>query len=163
LPENAPVYPEMRVRDVLAFRAALHDVPRREVAARVDEAIARFALAEVATRPCGQLSRGFRQRLGLAEATLARPPVLLLDEPTTGLDPNQVRQVRAMITALAPAHTVLFSSHILSEVEAVASRVVVLARGRVVGEGTPAELAARHGSLEAAFVALTAAAGEAAR
>jgi ABC-2 type transport system ATP-binding protein len=159
LAENAPVYPEMRVRDYLAFRARLKDVPARERGARVDEAIAHAGLAEVASRPAGQLSRGFRQRLGLADAILARPPVLLLDEPTSGLDPNQVREFRELVRALPPAHTVLFSSHILPEVEAIAARVVVLAAGRVVASGTPAELRARHGgggTLEDAFAALTA-------
>jgi ABC-2 type transport system ATP-binding protein len=156
LPENAPVYPEMRVRDFLAFRARLKDVARGERAARVDEAISRCGLGEVARRPCGQLSRGFRQRLGLADAILARPPLLLLDEPTSGLDPNQVREFRELVKALPPAHTVLFSSHILPEVEAVAPRVVVLAAGRVVADGSPAELRERHGgSLEDAFAALT--------
>ena len=159
LAENAPSYPEMRVVDYLAFRARLKDIPARERRARVDEAIARCALAEVAGRPCGQLSRGFRQRLGLADAVLAKPPVLLLDEPTSGLDPNQVRDFRALVRGMTPEHTVLFSSHILPEVETMAPRVIVLARGRVVADGTPAELRAKYapggGSLEDAFAALT--------
>jgi ABC-2 type transport system ATP-binding protein len=159
LAENAPSYPEMRVRDYLAFRAVLKDIPGRERGARVDEAIVRCALAEVASRPCGQLSRGFRQRLGLADAILARPPVLLLDEPTSGLDPNQVREFRELVRSMTAEHTVLFSSHVLPEVETIAPRVVVLAAGRVVADGTPAELRARHapggGSLEDAFAALT--------
>ncbi len=165
LAENAPCYPEMRVRDFLAFRAVLKDIPRGERGARVDEAITRCALAEVVRRPCGQLSRGFRQRLGLADAILARPPLLLLDEPTSGLDPNQVREFRELVRALPPAHTVLFSSHILPEVEAIAPRVIVVAAGRVVAAGAPAELRARHapgGTLEDAFAALTSAAGAAA-
>jgi ABC-2 type transport system ATP-binding protein len=158
LAENAPVYPEMRVRDYLAHRAVLKDVPAGERSRRVGEAIARFGLAEVAARRAGQLSRGFRQRLGLADATLARPPVLLLDEPQSGLDPNQVRELRQLLRALAPEHTILLSSHALVEVEAVVDRVVVLARGQVVFEGAPAELRARAGdgaSLEDAFAALT--------
>ncbi len=160
LAENAPVYPEMRVRDFLMFRATLKNVARGERRACVDEAITRCALTEVATRPCGHLSRGFRQRLGLADAILARPPLLLLDEPTSGLDPNQVREFRELVRALPPAHTVLFSSHILPEVETLAPRVVILAAGRVVADGTPAELRARHapdGTLEDVFARLTAA------
>jgi ABC-2 type transport system ATP-binding protein len=143
LPENAPVYPEQRVRDYLWFRAALKDVPRAERRARVDEVAATCELGEVMDRPCGALSRGFRQRVGLADALIARPAALLLDEPTAGLDPNQIREFRALLRRLAPAHTVLYSSHVLPEVEAVAARVVILVKGRVVAEDTPAALRAR--------------------
>jgi ABC-2 type transport system ATP-binding protein len=157
LPENAPVYPEMRVRDYLRFRAELKDVPRAERTARIDEVVATCELGDVVGRACGALSRGYRQRLGLADALVGRPEVLLLDEPTAGLDPNQIREFRALLRRLSPAHTVLYSSHILPEVEAVSGRVVMLVGGRVVADDTPAALREQHGgkSLEDVFVALT--------
>jgi ABC-2 type transport system ATP-binding protein len=138
LPEGAPAYEEMRVVDYLAHRARLKGAARARVAAALEAARA----GEVAGRRIGQLSRGFRQRVGLADALLADPPVLVLDEPTAGLDPNQLREVRALLAELARERTVLLSSHLLGEVEALAARVVILAAGRVVADAPVAALRA---------------------
>jgi ABC-2 type transport system ATP-binding protein len=140
LPESVPLYPEMRVDEYLRYRAALKGVPRRERRARIDEAAAQAGLAEERRRVIGQLSKGYRQRVGLADALVHRPEVLILDEPTDGLDPNQRRAMLALIRELGKARTVVLSTHILPEVEAVCGRVVILDRGRVVAEGAPAEL-----------------------
>jgi ABC-2 type transport system ATP-binding protein len=131
LPENVPLYGEMRVREFLRFRARLKDIPRYELRRAVAEVVARCRLEEVENRVIGQLSRGFRQRVGLAEALVHDPPILILDEPTAGLDPLQILEVRALIRALGDRHTVLLSTHILPEVEAVCGRVIIIARGRI--------------------------------
>jgi ABC-2 type transport system ATP-binding protein len=135
MPEAVPLYPEMRVAEYLAFRAELKGVARKERRANVDGAMERANVADVAQLPIGKLSKGYRQRVGLADALVAKPPLLVLDEPTAGLDPNQIAQVREVIKALGREHTVLLSTHILSEVEASCSRVVVIDRGRLVAEG----------------------------
>jgi len=140
LPETSPLYPELRVREHLAFRAALKGVPRRERRRAVARAMELAAVTEVAEALVGHLSRGYRQRVGLADALVASPPLLILDEPTAGLDPNQIREVRRLIRELGREHTVLLSTHVLSEVEATCDRAVVIARGRLVGEGTLSEL-----------------------
>jgi ABC-2 type transport system ATP-binding protein len=140
LPESVPLYPEMRVEEYLVYRAALKGVPRRDRAARLDEALAAVALAPERRRIIGQLSKGYRQRVGLADALLHRPEVLILDEPTDGLDPNQRRDTLALIARLGQERTVVLSTHILPEVESVCGRVVILDRGRVIAEGRPAEL-----------------------
>ena len=131
LPENVPLYTEMRVRELLNFRAKLKDVPRSKRRRAVAESVARCGLADVENRIVGHLSRGYRQRVGLADALVSDPPILILDEPTSGLDPIQIREIRALIRELADRHTVLLSTHIMSEVEAVCSRVVIIARGRI--------------------------------
>ena len=131
LPENVPLYPEMRVREYLSYRSRLKDVPAHARRAAVDGSIRRCGLMEVEDRLLGQLSRGFRQRVGLADALVHDPPILILDEPTAGLDPIQVREVRTLIRDLGRQHTVLVSTHILPEVEAVCTRVIVLANGRL--------------------------------
>jgi ABC-2 type transport system ATP-binding protein len=131
LPENVPIYPEMRVREYLAFRARLKDVPRSKRRAAIDGVIASCRLGEVEGRVLGHLSKGFRQRLGLADAMIHDPDILILDEPTVGLDPIQIREVRALIRALGQRHTILLSTHIMSEVEAVCGRVIIIARGRI--------------------------------
>lgn len=142
LPENVPLYPEMRVRELLTFRAKLKDVPRSQRRRAVSSAIARCGLGEVERRPIGKLSRGFRQRVGLADAIVHDPQVLILDEPTAGMDPLQVREVRALIRELGERRTVLLSTHIMSEVEAVCDRVVIIARGRIALDGRLSELRA---------------------
>jgi ABC-2 type transport system ATP-binding protein len=131
LPESVPLYTEMRVREYLTFRAKLKDVARSRRRAAVDEVMARCQLAEVEHRVLGHLSKGFRQRVGLAEAMVHDPDILILDEPTAGLDPIQIREVRALIRELGDRHTILLSTHILSEVEAVCSRVIIIARGAI--------------------------------
>jgi ABC-2 type transport system ATP-binding protein len=140
LPEAVPLPPEMRALEYLDFRAALKGISRRARAAAVAAAIEEVGLGDRRTQIVGTLSRGYRQRVGLADALLGRPPILILDEPTVGLDPNQVRETRTLIRELGRTRTVLLSTHILSEVEAVATRVVILNRGRLVGAETPAAL-----------------------
>ena len=167
MPEAVPLYPEMRVRDYLAFRARIKGVPRRRVAALVDAALERARAADHARAVIGTLSRGYRQRVGLADALVADPPALILDEPTAGLDPMQVRELRQLVAELGRERAVLFSSHVLAEVESMASRLVVIAAGKVVAAGTADQLRARAGAgddatLEDAFVALVDGAKEAA-
>jgi gliding motility-associated transport system ATP-binding protein len=140
LPESAAAYTEMRVVEYLAFRARLEGVPRAEVKARVAEAIDQCLLGEVAGRRIENLSKGFRQRTALAGALVHRPRVLILDEPTIGLDPVQIIKIRETIRQLGKDRSVLLSTHILPEVEAVCDRVLIIDRGRIVAEGTPSEL-----------------------
>jgi ABC-2 type transport system ATP-binding protein len=140
MPEAAPLYPELRVREYLEFRARLKQVPRAKRQAAVARAAERTRIADVTETTIGHLSKGYRQRVALADALLADPPLLILDEPTAGLDPNQVREVRDLIRDLAAEHTVLLSTHILSEVEATCQRALVIDRGRLVAEGTLQEL-----------------------
>ncbi|HRX85261.1 MAG TPA: ABC transporter ATP-binding protein [Phycisphaerae bacterium] len=142
LPESTPLYPEMRVREYLNFRGKLHGLDagtRQGAIARVAE---RCWLKDFIDRPIGHLSKGMRQRVGLADALLHNPKVLVLDEPTIGLDPTQIRETRNLIRELGRDHTILFSSHILSEVEQVCSRIIIIAGGRLIAKGTPEEL--RH-------------------
>ncbi|MBW2262362.1 MAG: ATP-binding cassette domain-containing protein [Deltaproteobacteria bacterium] len=140
LPEHVPLHPEMRVSEYLSFRAALKGVARAKVGRAVERAIEECIIGDVRGRVIGQLSKGYRQRVGLADALVSDPPILILDEPTIGLDPTQIREVRKLIKELGRKRTVVLSSHILPEVEAVCDRVVIISRGRLVGEGTPEEL-----------------------
>jgi ABC-2 type transport system ATP-binding protein len=135
MPEAVPLYPEMRVVEYLTFRAELKQVGRKNRALWVDEAMAQANVGDVATQLIGKLSKGYRQRVGLADALVGKPPILILDEPTAGLDPNQIRDVRELIAKLGRSHTVLLSTHILSEVEASCSRVLVIAKGKLVASG----------------------------
>jgi ABC-2 type transport system ATP-binding protein len=144
LPESVPLYPEMRVAEYLYYRAALKGVRRRERRGAVDEALERAGVGDERRRVIGQLSKGYRQRVGLADALVHRPPVLILDEPTDGLDPNQRRTMLEVIRELGRDRTVVLSTHILPEVEAVCGRVVILDRGRVIAEGPPHALAEDH-------------------
>ena len=131
LPENVPLYQEMRVREYLAFRAKIKDVPRTKRRIAIEEAVNRCRIQDVEFRVIGQLSRGYRQRVGLADALVHDPDILILDEPTAGLDPIQIREVRSLIRELGDRHTVLISTHIMSEVEAVCGRVIIIAQGRI--------------------------------
>ena len=140
LPENCPLYPEMRVHEYLRFRAALKGVPVRKVRRRVNEVLEVCGLVEVRRRIVGQLSKGYRQRVGLADTLVHEPRVLLLDEPTIGLDPNQLRQVRDLIRSFAGRHTVLLSTHLLPEVEMTCARVLILHRGRLLASDSTENL-----------------------
>jgi ABC-2 type transport system ATP-binding protein len=151
MPETAPLYPEMRVSEYLAFRARLKRIARRAIAGEVERVIARAALSEVARSLIGTLSRGFRQRVALADALLGNPPLLILDEPTAGLDPNQIHDVRDVISQLGESHTVLLSTHILSEVESTCSRAIVIDRGTLVASGPIHELRRRLGNPRASL------------
>ena len=132
LPENCPVWPEMAVVEFLEFQAALHDIPPARRAAAIAEAIRRTALADKAAQPIQTLSRGYRQRVGVAQAILHRPDIVILDEPTNGLDPTQILQMRELIRELSKSATVIVSTHILQEVQAVCERVLILRGGRKV-------------------------------
>jgi ABC-2 type transport system ATP-binding protein len=143
LPESVPLYPEMRVREYLAFRARLRGIGRAERASALDRAAELCGVQDFIHRPIGQLSKGMRQRVGLAEALMHQPAVLILDEPTLGLDPAQIRETRNLIKRLAETHTILFSSHILPEVEALCERIIIIAAGRIVASGSPEELRER--------------------
>ena len=138
LPESAALYPEMRVREFLAFRARLQGIRGTEVRRRVTEVIERCLLSDVAERKIDNLSKGYRQRTALAGALVHEPPVLILDEPTVGLDPAQIIKIREMIKDLGRNRAVLLSTHILPEVDAVCDRVLIIDRARIVAEGTPA-------------------------
>jgi ABC-2 type transport system ATP-binding protein len=140
MPEAVPLYPEMRVAEYLTFRADLKRVKRSERRAAVDASMEKANVTDVANVLIGKLSKGYRQRVGLADALVAKPPLLVLDEPTAGLDPNQIREVRDVIKALGREHTVLLSTHILSEVEASCGRVVVIAKGKLVAEGATKDI-----------------------
>jgi ABC-2 type transport system ATP-binding protein len=143
LPETAALYPEMRVREYLAYRARLAGVNGTAVRGRVAEVVERCLLQEVFDRKIDNLSKGFRQRAALAGALVHQPPVLILDEPTIGLDPMQIIKIRQMIRDLGRNRAVLLSTHILPEVDAVCDRVLIIDRGRIVAEGTPSELRSR--------------------
>jgi len=143
LPENCPLYPDMRVDEYIAFRARLKGVPARHVKSRMAEVKQLCGIADVGRRIIGQLSKGYRQRVGLAESLIHDPDLLILDEPTIGLDPNQIRLVRQLITDLAKRHTILLSTHILPEVEVTCQRVLILHQGRIVASDTPDRLRRR--------------------
>jgi ABC-2 type transport system ATP-binding protein len=155
LPEHPPLYNDLTVEEFLAFCAALRGVVRGRKRAAVDHALERCGLGAVRGRRIGNLSKGYRQRVGLAQALVHSPDVLVLDEPTVGLDPHQIHEIRNLIRSLAGAQTVLLSTHILPEVAMTCSRVVVVHRGRVVAEDT-LDSVSGTGTLEEAFLRLTA-------
>jgi ABC-2 type transport system ATP-binding protein len=150
MPEGVPLYREMRVREYLRHRGALKGVSK--VADAVDRCLEVAGVADARNRIIGQLSKGYRQRVGLAEALIADPPILILDEPTSGLDPNQVRQFRELIRSFGGKKTVLLSTHILSEVEAVCDRVIIIREGEKVADLAPGD---SETSLEDVFAELT--------
>ncbi|MFP6625866.1 MAG: ATP-binding cassette domain-containing protein [Deltaproteobacteria bacterium] len=143
LPERVALYPGMRVKHFLAFAAAVREVPRSSVGQHVEEVLELCGLTDVASQHIGKLSRGYNQRVGIAQAIIHRPEVLILDEPTVGLDPRQIVDIRALIGRLAGRATVLLSTHILPEVSAICNRVLILDRGRLVASDTVAGLSAR--------------------
>lgn len=143
LPENPPVYLEMVVEDYLVFAAKLHDVPNSKLKAAVDSAVERTGLTQVRKRIIGNLSKGYRQRVGIAQALVHDPKVLILDEPTVGLDPVQIIEIRELIKGLAGHHTVILSSHILPEVTATCQRIIVINKGQIVAQDTIERLTTR--------------------
>jgi ABC-2 type transport system ATP-binding protein len=152
MPENVPLYNDMRVTEYLDYRAALKGVPHRRVAERVGDVKELCGLKEVEKKIIGNLSKGYRQRVGLADALVHEPDLLILDEPTSGLDPNQIRQVRDLIKNLGKQHTILLSTHILPEVEMTCSRVIIINRGRIEACDTPENLLGRIRTAGGVFV-----------
>jgi len=140
MPENNPLHPEMRVREYLKFRARIKGLGVRQSRERVDTVMQQFGLTEVSRRIIGQLSKGYKQRVGLADSLVHEPDLIILDEPTIGLDPRQIRAVRELIKGLATKHTVLISTHILPEAEMMCSRVLIMLDGRVRAADTPENL-----------------------
>ena len=157
LPETPPLYPDMTVREYLQFVAKIKGVPSAERKARVDQVMARTWVSDMANRACGKLSKGYKQRVGLAQAIIHNPDVLVLDEPTAGLDPKQIIETRRLIKELAGDHTIILSTHILPEVSQTCDRVVIINKGRVVAEDTPANLTRRLRGSETIFIQVDAA------
>jgi len=144
LPETPPLYPEMEIAAYLTFVAKLKGIPSPDVAKRVDEVIGRTALGSVRNTIIGKLSKGYRQRVGIAQAIIHNPPVLILDEPTSGLDPEQQREARQLIASLSGDHTIILSTHILSEVEQSCSKVIIINQGEIVAVDSVANLHKRR-------------------
>lgn len=157
MPENCPLYPEMRVDEYLQFRGGLKNMSRRDTRKAIGYVTERCWLTDVRRQLIGTLSKGFRQRVGLADALLADPPVLILDEPTAGLDPAQIRETRSLIKELAGRHTILLSTHILSEVEKTCESVILIHQGEVAAQGTPEAVCRRFkvDTLEDVFIHVT--------
>ena len=148
LPESPPLYPDMTVREYLTFVARINGLRAPDRIARIDRVMERTSIGDVADRHCGKLSKGYRQRVGLAQAILHNPEVLILDEPTAGLDPKQIIETRELIKELAGDHTIILSTHILPEVSQTCERVVIINQGRVVAEDSPDNLTGRlHGAV----------------
>ena len=143
LPENPPVYPEMDVESYLEFVARLKGVPSAELQPRIDAVLERVSITHVRSKLIGKLSKGYRQRVGLAQALIHGPDVLILDEPTVGLDPKQIIEVRELIKSLAGEHTIILSTHILSEVASTCNRIIIINEGKIEASDTPANLTAR--------------------
>ena len=162
LPETPPLYPDMTVRDYLDFCARIKGVPRAERTARVKTSMERTRIADMARRHCGKLSKGYRQRVGLAQALLHNPEVLILDEPTAGLDPKQIIETRKLIKELGGDHTVILSTHILPEVSQTCNRIVIINKGRVVAVDSPDNLTSRLRGTETMLLQVDAAGADAA-
>jgi gliding motility-associated transport system ATP-binding protein len=152
LPETPPLYPDMTVSDYLTFCARIKGVPRSERTNRLRTVMERTQIADVAKRHCAKLSKGYRQRVGLAQALLHNPDVLILDEPTAGLDPKQIIETRRLIKGLGGDHTIILSTHILPEVSQTCNRIVIINKGRVVAVDTPDNLTARLRGSETMYV-----------
>ena len=143
LPETPPVYPEMEVIEYLRFTGRLKGIPSADLARRIDDVVGRCAIGDVRTRLIGKLSKGFRQRVGLAQAIIHNPPVLILDEPTSGLDPKQIIEIRELLKQLSGDHTIILSTHILTEVEQSCERVIIISQGKLVAIDSVANLTNR--------------------
>jgi ABC-2 type transport system ATP-binding protein len=158
LPENGPLYPEMTARELLTFFGEARGLSPARLEERMDFVARECALGELLDKPIGTCSKGQKQRVGMAQALLHDPEVLILDEPTTGLDPNQIRHVRDLVKKLGETRTILLSTHLFQEVDAMCSRVLLVNNGRLVFDGSPDELKARGGGrMDQAFHTLTAA------
>ncbi len=155
LPENGPLYPDMTPLGLLRFFGTTRGLSGERLRTRIDAVVDQCFLQSVLEKSVAKLSKGYRQRVGMAQVLLHEPDVLIMDEPTTGLDPNQIREVRNLIRRLGENKTILLSTHILQEVEAVANRVLLINGGRVVFDGAPAGLLAHGASFDEAFYALT--------
>jgi ABC-2 type transport system ATP-binding protein len=153
LPETPPLYSDLSVLSYLSFVAKIKGIPKAERQGRIDWVLTRCGLSEVRSRLIGNLSKGFRQRVGLAQAIVHKPDVLVLDEPTIGLDPRQIREIRELIRELSKEHTIILSTHILPEVTMICTRAVIINRGRIVLEGKVADLT-RERTLEEVFIEL---------
>ena len=140
LPENVPLYLDMRVNEYLMFRAKLKNIPRRERRKKIDYCLELTGTSDVQNQITGTLSKGYKQRVGLADTLIHEPKILILDEPTIGLDPNQIMQIRQVIRELGEKHTVLLSTHILPEVEMICDRIMIIDKGKIVAMDTPANL-----------------------
>jgi ABC-2 type transport system ATP-binding protein len=151
LPENGPLYPDMTPRSLLHFFGAARGMSPRKVEERLEEVVDLCKLGTVIGKPIGKLSKGFRQRVGMAQVLLHEPDVLIMDEPTAGLDPNQIREVRDTVRRLGETKTILLATHILQEVEAMCNRVVFINEGRLVFDGTPQQLTADRKNLDECF------------
>src|ERR1700676_2530711 len=143
LPETPPVYPEMEVIEYLVFVGRIKGVPKAGIRSRIDEVMQKTAITDVRNKEIGKLSKGYRQRVGLAQAIVHNPDVLILDEPTAGLDPHQIIETRDLIKGLAGDHTIILSTHILPEVEHVCERIIIIAKGKLVATDTVANLTSR--------------------
>ncbi|MGE3512688.1 MAG: ABC transporter ATP-binding protein, partial [Vicinamibacterales bacterium] len=152
LPETPPLYPDMTVREYLTFVAKLKGVPGAERRSRLETVMERTRIADMANRACGKLSKGYKQRVGLAQALIHNPEVLILDEPTAGLDPKQIIETRQLIKALAGDHTIILSTHILPEVSQTCQRVVIINKGKVVAVDSPHNLTSRLRGSETMYV-----------
>lgn len=155
LPETPPLYQEMTVDEYLRFVAKLHRMQRHETQAALGDVKQRCGLSDTGKRLINTLSKGYQQRVGIAQAIIHRPDVIILDEPTVGLDPNQMREIRALISELGAQHSVILSTHILSEVEAVCDQIKIMHHGRIIFSDTRAGLQQREESLEEIFSQLT--------
>lgn len=151
LPETVPLYDDMRVFEYLKFVAEARGIADNDIKPSIKEAIELCGLTKMAKKPIEELSKGYRQRVGLAQAIIHKPDILILDEPTTGLDPNQIVEIRELIKKIGKEKTVIFSTHILSEVSATCDRVIIINNGKIVVEGTPSELAAKSGAKESIY------------
>ncbi|HZT78091.1 MAG TPA: ABC transporter ATP-binding protein [Vicinamibacterales bacterium] len=161
LPETPPLYPDMTVAEYLSFVAKIKGVPAAGRADRIRAVMDRTRVTDMAQRQCGKLSKGYKQRVGLAQAIIHNPDVLILDEPTAGLDPKQIIETRQLIKELAGTHTIILSTHILPEVSQTCQRVVIINKGKVVAVDTPQNLTARLRGSETMYIQIDAAGGDA--
>src|SRR6056297_2023709 len=152
LPETVPLYEDMTVFEYLKFVAGVRGIKKSEIPSRIEKVVASCGLKGMLKKPIEELSKGYRQRVGLAQAIIHDGEVLILDEPTTGLDPNQIVEIRDLIKEIGKEKTVIFSTHILSEVSAVCDRVIIINKGKIVSEGTPEEITREAGATESFYI-----------